>query len=90
MPHSISHPPGLEGRTLLDELNHRIKNELASVINLVTSKAVWTENVEAKEELSNVVELLHQHVQVHSILAVPDGDTHLWTPANSFASWDWR
>jgi hypothetical protein len=25
--HSISHPPALQGRTLLDGLNHRIKNE---------------------------------------------------------------
>jgi two-component sensor histidine kinase len=74
LPHSISHPPVLEGRTLLDELNHRIKNELASVVNLVTFKAVWTNNVEAKEELSNVVDLLHQHVQVHSILTMPDRD----------------
>ena len=74
MPHSISHSPALEGRPLLDELNHRIKNELASVINLVTFKAVWTDNVEAKEELSNVVDLLHQHVQVHSILTMPDRD----------------
>ena len=74
MTHSISHWPVLEGRTLLDELNHRIKNELVSVINLVTFKAVWTDNVDAKEELSNVVDLLHQHVQVHSILTMPDGD----------------
>ena len=75
MPDSLPNPsPILEGRTLLDELNHRIKNELGSVINLVTFKAVWTENAEAKEELSNVVELLHQHVQVHSILTMPDGD----------------
>ena len=74
MPHSIAHPPALEGRTLLDELNHRIKNELASVINLVTFKAVWTDNVDAKEELSNVVDLLHQHVEVHSILTMPDRD----------------
>jgi hypothetical protein len=66
--------PALEGRTLLDELNHRIKNELASVINLVTFKAVWTDSVEAKEELSNVVDLLHQHAQVHSILTMPDRD----------------
>ena len=29
MPHSISQPPALEGRTLLDELNHRIKKEVA-------------------------------------------------------------
>ena len=74
MPASIPYPPALEGRTLLDELNHRIKNELASVINLVTFKAVWTDNVDAKEELSNVVDLLHQHVQVHSILTMPDRD----------------
>jgi len=75
MPDSLPYTPALEGRTLLDELNHRIKNELASVINLVTFKAVWTDNVEAKEELSKVVDLLHQHVQVHSILTMPDGDT---------------
>ena len=75
MPDSLPYTPALEGRTLLDELNHRIKNEFASVINLVTFKAVWTDNVDAKEELSNVVDLLHQHVQVHSILTMPDGDT---------------
>ena len=74
MPDSLAYTPTLEGRTLLDELNHRIKNELASVINLVTFKAVWTDNVDAKEELSNVVELLHQHVQIHSILTMPDRD----------------
>jgi two-component sensor histidine kinase len=74
VPDSQPPTPALEGRTLLDELNHRIKNELASVINLVTFKAVWTDNADTKEELSNVVELLHQHVQVHSILTMPDGD----------------
>ena len=72
MPHSISHPP--EGRALLDELNHRIKNELGSVINLVSFKAIWTDNVEVKEELSNVVDLLQEHVEVHSILTMPDRD----------------
>ena len=73
----LPYTPALEGRTLLDELNHRIKNELASVINLVTFKAVWTDNVDAKEELSNVVDLLHQHVEVHSILTMPDRDASL-------------
>jgi hypothetical protein len=86
--HSISHRPGLEGRTLLDELNHRIKNELASVINLVSFKAVWTDNVGAKEELSNVVDLLHQHVEVHNIQ--PCRIATRWsTQANSFASLAW-
>jgi two-component sensor histidine kinase len=74
VPQSIDHPPAPEGRILLDELNHRIKNELASVINLVSFKAIWTDNVDAKEELSNVVDLLHQHVEVHSILTMPDRD----------------
>ena len=74
MRHSIAHPPALEGRTLLDELNHRIKNELASIINLISFKAIWTDNVGAKEELSSVVDLLHQHVEVHSILTMPDRD----------------
>jgi two-component sensor histidine kinase len=74
LPHPISDTPALAERTLLDELNHRIKNELASVINLVSFKAIWTDNVEAKEELSNVVDLLHQHVEVHSLLTLPDSD----------------
>jgi two-component sensor histidine kinase len=74
VPLSISQPPALEGRHLLDELNHRIKSELASVINLVSFKAVWTDNVEAKQELSKVVDLLYQHLEVHSLLTMPDGD----------------
>jgi two-component sensor histidine kinase len=74
VPDPIPHPPALEGRILLDELNHRIKNELASVINLVSFKAIWADNVEVKEELSNVVDLLHHHVEVHSILTTPDRD----------------
>jgi len=77
LPHSISHPPALEGRTLLDELNHRIKNELASVINLVTFEAVWSDKADVKEELSKVVDLLHQHVQIHSLLTMSEGEAIL-------------
>lgn len=73
MPASMAYPAALEGRTVLDELNHRIKNELASIINLVTFKAVWIDNVDAKEELGNV-DLLHQHVKVHNLLTMPDDD----------------
>ena len=77
MPNPLLYLPALEGRTLLDELNHRIKNELASVINHVSFKAIWTDNVEAKEELGHVVDLLHQHVEVHNILTMPDRDALL-------------
>jgi two-component sensor histidine kinase len=71
---SSSHALALEGRTLLDELNHRFKNELASIINLISFKAIWAENVEVKEELGNVVDLLFQHLEVHNILTTPDRD----------------
>jgi two-component sensor histidine kinase len=64
--------PAFQGRILVDELNHRIRTELASVINLVSFKAIWTDNVEAKEELGSVVDLLYQHLEVHSLLSMPD------------------
>jgi two-component sensor histidine kinase len=71
--HSPSHALALEARTLLDELNHR-KNELACIINLISFKAIWAENVEVKEELGKVVDLLFQHLEVHNILTTPDRD----------------
>src|ERR1043165_672460 len=74
VPQPVAALTALEGRTLLDELNHRIKNEFASIINLISHKVVWTDNVEAKEELGSVVDLLHQHVEVHNILTIPDRD----------------
>jgi two-component sensor histidine kinase len=72
MPCSMSHQADPAGRTLLDELNHRIKNELASIINLVSFNAVWTDNSDAKAELSNVVDLLHHHAAVHTLLTRPE------------------
>jgi two-component sensor histidine kinase len=63
-----------EEPTLLHELNHRTRNELAAIIDLVTFRAVLTDNVGAKQELGNVVDLLQQHVQVHRILTMPDRD----------------
>jgi hypothetical protein len=63
-----------EEPTLLDALNHRIRNELAAIVDLVAFRAVLTDNVGAKQELGNVIDLLQQHVQVHSILTMPDRD----------------
>lgn len=74
MPHSMDYTARSAGRTLLNELNHRIKNEFASIINVVTFNAVWTDNSDAKRELSNVVDLLHQQSEVHSLLTMPDSD----------------
>jgi two-component sensor histidine kinase len=40
----------------------------------VSAAAVRTENPEAKVALSNVVELLQQHADVHRLLTIPDRD----------------
>lgn len=70
---SLRIPDPDEG-TLLRELTHRINNELVSSINTVTAAAVRADNPEVKVALSNVVELLQQHADLHRILAVPDSD----------------
>ena len=57
---------------LLRELTHRIRNELVSSINIVSAAAVRTENPEVKVALSNIVELLEQHADVHRLLTIPD------------------
>ena len=67
-------PPPLEQHTLLLELHHRVSNEFASAINLISVAAVRTDNVEAKTALGDVVELLHQYADVHRALRVPDRD----------------
>jgi two-component sensor histidine kinase len=74
MPDSLPRLSAPEEPTLLDEVNHRIRNELAAIVDLVAFRAVLTDNVGAKQELGNVVDLLQQHLQVHSILAMPDRD----------------
>ena len=60
--------------TLLRELNHRINNELLSSINTITAAAVRADNPEVKVALSNVIELLQQHAELHRILALPDSN----------------
>ena len=61
-------------QTLLRDLTHRIRNGLASSINIVSAAAVRTENPEVKVALSNVVELLQQHADVHRLLTIPNRD----------------
>jgi two-component sensor histidine kinase len=70
----ISRPPALNERTLLLELNHRINNEFASAINLVSIAAVRSNHAEVKTTLSNVVELLHRYADVHRALKRPERD----------------
>src|SRR5262249_37947817 len=67
--------PVLDEQTLLRELNHRVNNELASAINLVSVAAVRAEGSEAKAALTNVVDLLHGYADVHRALVTPDRGT---------------
>lgn len=58
---------------LLRELHHRTANGVASAIDLVSAAVIRAEGAEAKAALSNVVELLHGHAEVHRALATPQG-----------------
>jgi len=71
---TAAHPPGLDQRTLVRELTHRINNQLAAAINVVTLAAVRADNPEAKAALGDVAELLQEQANVHRVLAIPEGD----------------
>ena len=62
---------------LLHELNHRVNNEFAAAISVVSLKAARSGNDEVKAALSGVAELLHRYVDVHRALQMPDSDTML-------------
>jgi two-component sensor histidine kinase len=70
----VLQPPALNERTLLLELSHRIDNEFASAINLVSVAAVRSDNSEVKIALDNVVELLDKHADILRALKIPDDD----------------
>jgi two-component sensor histidine kinase len=59
---------------LLRELRHRVDQGIASAIDLVSAAVVRAETPEAKGALSDVVELLHGHAELHRALAMPQGE----------------
>jgi two-component sensor histidine kinase len=63
--------PDQDERTLLRELTHRMNNELASTINVVSVAAVRADNPDVKVTLTNVVELLQHQADVHRALRIP-------------------
>jgi two-component sensor histidine kinase len=60
---------------LLHEVNHRITNEFAAAISVVSLTAARSGNDEVKAALSGVTELLHQYADVHRALQMPEYDT---------------
>jgi two-component sensor histidine kinase len=67
--------PISEERLLLRELTHRVKNEFASAIGIVSLAASRSSNDEVKVALAAVEQCLHNHAQVHRLLEMPSHQT---------------
>jgi two-component sensor histidine kinase len=61
-------------RVLLDEINHRINNEFAAAISVVSLAAARNGSDEVKTALAGVTELLHGLADVHRALQMPEHD----------------
>jgi len=59
---------------LLRELHYRIDRGIASAIDLVSAAVVRADGAETKAALSDIVELLHGHAELHRALAKPRGE----------------
>jgi two-component sensor histidine kinase len=70
-----SRPSPSEDRLLLDELTHRVSNELASAIGIVTAAAARSSASEVKVALGRVRERLESWARVQLALRMPDYDT---------------
>ncbi len=62
---------------LLRELTHRINNEYASIIGVVSLAAKRSNHQEVRDALAAVLAYLHYHAQVHRILEIPQRFTHV-------------
>jgi two-component sensor histidine kinase len=62
---------------LLRELNHRVNNEFASAISVVSLAAARSSNSDVKIALTAVTDLLHHYASVHRALQMPEHDTEL-------------
>ena len=67
--------PASEDRLLLDELTHRVSNELTSAIGIVTAAAARSSATEVKVALGRVRERLEGWARVQLALQMPDYDT---------------
>jgi two-component sensor histidine kinase len=69
--------PISEERLLLRELTHRVKNEFAAAIAIVSLAASRSSNDEVKVTLAAVEQRLHNHAQVHRYLEMPSHHTQM-------------
>jgi len=64
-------PYPFEERPLLRELNHRINNEFAAIINTISLAAARSPHREVKVALNEATEILHSYAAVHRALRMP-------------------
>ena len=69
-----SQRPLPEDQILLHELNHRVNNEFAAAISIVSLAAAAASNDKVKGSLSRVADLLHRFADVHRALQMPEYD----------------
>jgi two-component sensor histidine kinase len=72
MPELVPQLPSPEEPLLLDEINHRVVNEFASLIAIVSRAAAASGNDDVKRALSGVAQLLHHYARLHRALLPPD------------------
>jgi two-component sensor histidine kinase len=66
-----------DNHLLLRELAHRVNNEFTSIINTISRAASRSRNPEVKAALNDATEMLHNYVDVHRALKMPDPDTQV-------------
>jgi two-component sensor histidine kinase len=67
----------LEARLLLREFSHRINNELASAIGMISVAARHLGSGEAKAALAAVQDRLHNYARVHHALQMPEHSSRI-------------
>ena len=70
-------PPSLEARLLLREFSHRINNEFASAIGMISVAAEHLGNGEAKAALAAVQDQLHNYARVQHALQMPEHSSRI-------------
>jgi two-component sensor histidine kinase len=64
-----------DGALLMRELSHRINNEFASAISVISLTAARSGSSEVKAALSDVSDRLHRYADVHRTLQMPEYHT---------------
>jgi two-component sensor histidine kinase len=65
-------PSFMQERLLMQEITHRVNNEFASAIGMVSLAAARSDNAEVKVVLNEITDLLHNYAAVHRALQMPE------------------